>query len=452
MPIPLKKLKPCCLGILKKIRILPDRGSTRFIERLQQMHKKDGTLLFQVLPTGDIDGYFAYYVDGKEKRKKIGRYGRAKGLMSLKEIRIAYLELSALNKKGTDVKVEETRQRQEAARIQREEAEKERQRQLQGSFQQLVDAYLEHAQANLSKHYVTAVKSAFNNLKDFDMTIKANAVNRADIIAILHPIRERGSLIMANRMRSYLQSLFKFGIEFDEDNEGVVKDCVLFFLENNPVNAVPKAVKKEDPGERYLEVQEVTTFWKALESSQMDSGRVAVLKLMLATGARLEALSGLQWVEINWNEAYLTVPPERSKNGKAWVIPLGKIAFEALRSVPKTHGTFVFPAGNGKESLRLDGFSQALSRLCQQTNMEPFTPRDLRRTFKSLAGKAGLSKEIRDRLQNHAFSDVSSRHYDKYDYLHEKRHAMSVWDAYLQGLIGVAAPVDNVTPLRRKSA
>ena len=35
MPIPLKKLKPCCLGILKKIRILPDRGSTRFIERLQ---------------------------------------------------------------------------------------------------------------------------------------------------------------------------------------------------------------------------------------------------------------------------------------------------------------------------------------------------------------------------------------------------------------------------------
>jgi hypothetical protein len=30
------------------------------------------------------------------------------------------------------------------------------------------------------------------------------------------------------------------------------------------------------------------------------------------------------------------------------------------------------------------------------------TNRNLRRTFKTLAGKAGVSKEIRDRLQNHA--------------------------------------------------
>lgn len=39
------------------------------------------------------------------------------------------------------------------------------------------------------------------------------------------------------------------------------------------------------------------------------------------------------------------------------------------------------------------------------------TNRDLRRTFKTLAGKAGVSKEIRDRPQNHALQDVNSKNY-----------------------------------------
>jgi integrase len=37
------------------------------------------------------------------------------------------------------------------------------------------------------------------------------------------------------------------------------------------------------------------------------------------------------------------------------------------------------------------------------------TNRDLRRTWKTLAGQAGISKEIRDRIQNHALHDVSSK-------------------------------------------
>jgi integrase len=66
----------------------------------------------------------------------------------------------------------------------------------------------------------------------------------------------------------------------------------------------------------------------------------------------------------------------------------------------------------------------------------PFaTNRDLRRTFKTLAGKAGISKEIRDRLQNHALQDVSSKSYDRWSYMPEKRAAMKKWDAYIRKLL-----------------
>lgn len=58
-----------------------------------------------------------------------------------------------------------------------------------------------------------------------------------------------------------------------------------------------------------------------------------------------------------------------------------------------------------------------------------------RRTWKTLAGQIGISKEDRDRLQNHAQGDVSSVHYDRYDYLKEKRAAMLQWGTWFEATI-----------------
>jgi hypothetical protein len=71
-------------------------------------------------------------------------------------------------------------------------------------------------------------------------------------------------------------------------------------------------------------------------------------------------------------------------------------------------------------------------RYIKATGAEPFQARDLRRTWKTLAGGAGLSKEIRDRLQNHSEGGVSAKHYDRWSYLPEKRAAMDAWDSWLR--------------------
>ncbi|MBN0690714.1 integrase, partial [Pseudomonas aeruginosa] len=62
----------------------------------------------------------------------------------------------------------------------------------------------------------------------------------------------------------------------------------------------------------------------------------------------------------------------------------------------------------------------------------PFTLRDIRRTCKTLMAKAGLTKELRDRIQGHAFNDVSSKHYDRYDYFQEKKRGLDRWAAWLE--------------------
>ena len=83
-----------------------------------------------------------------------------------------------------------------------------------------------------------------------------------------------------------------------------------------------------------------------------------------------------------------------------------------------------------------------------------FTPKDMRRTSKTLAGGAGIPKEMRDRLQNHAEAGVSAKHYDKYDYLPERRAAMDKWADYLDRFI--AGTVDDesnvIIPMRKELA
>jgi integrase len=233
--------------------------------------------------------------------------------------------------------------------------------------------------------------------------------------------------------------MFKWGIEFD-DEQAAIKHDVKFYIESNPVTYVKKPLKKEAPTDRFLTELEVYIFWDSLSKSGMSSHRANVFRLMLALGCRVEALSGLRWTDIDWSERLITIPPERSKNGAYWVIPINDIAYDVLINNPKLNNEFLFPAKNGMEPLRLDGYSKAISRLCQQFNIESFTPKDLRTTFKTLSGKAGLTKEIRDRLQNHALSDVSTKHYDRYDYLKEKREAILKWNDCLNQIIGGESP------------
>jgi hypothetical protein len=49
-------------------------------------------------------------------------------------------------------------------------------------------------------------------------------------------------------------------------------------------------------------------------------------------------------------------------------------------------------------------------------------------------GELGVEKSVRDRLQNHALQDVSSRHYDRYDYQKEKLSALLTWEKWLLNL------------------
>lgn len=42
---------------------------------------------------------------------------------------------------------------------------------------------------------------------------------------------------------------------------------------------------------------------------------------------------------------------------------------------------------------------------------------------------------MRDRIQNHSLSDVTSVHYDRYDYAEDKMEILLVWESKIKSLM-----------------
>lgn len=140
----------------------------------------------------------------------------------------------------------------------------------------------------------------------------------------------------------------------------------------------------------------------------------------------------------NWDKKNntLTVPPHLSKNSDYHVIPLSKSATAVLHTQEKLYpgSEFLFPANTQEGHLLPSEYAKQIKKFCDRGEFAKFTPRDIRRTFKTLAGDMGISSEMRDRLQNHKKPGVSSKHYDRYDYLKEKREIINSWESKLISL------------------
>jgi hypothetical protein len=266
----------------------------------------------------------------------------------------------------------------------------------------------------------------------------AMEIEPGDITPFLAGIYRRGAQTYVNTFRAYLSAAFAFGLKAEHDFTRQSYERG-WGLKANPVTAIAINQAGVRLGNRFLTPAELRTFWFWLNSKADSRLIVVAVKLRIATGQRSEEILRLDSTIYDRSRQMLNW--ETTKNGLPHSIPLPRQAVELLTSVvPNRHGLY-FPRRGKPHLPATHGSMYDLVRrfLAEDSNFPHFAPRDLRRTWKTLAGDAGISKEIRDRLQNHARGDVSSRHYDRYEYLPEKRAAMETWSAYLDRVIAGTA-------------
>ncbi|MGF1546034.1 MAG: site-specific integrase [Thiotrichales bacterium] len=277
-----------------------------------------------------------------------------------------------------------------------------------------------------------------------------------DARLILHRVASRGSHLQANRVRSYLMAAFARAIEHDM-NPLHMKSSTLFGVQMNPIRDIPRIVKREPVGDRALSADEVRDLWRLLLSGRhFDASTALVLRLAICTGQRINEVADIERADYDLDRALWSLPATKTKNRKPHLVPMHPLAVEALalaETLTPT-GSQLFPnRDHPDQPIRLDSISKAVARFCKSDGWthDPFTPRDLRRTWKTLTGELGLSKEIRDRIQNHALNDVASKHYDLWSYLPEKVTAMTAWGERLHRIVeGTSGALSqNVIAIRR---
>lgn len=391
-----------------------------------------GTLGVQVTPKGSKRFVFRFFISGKAQFIQLGQFPE----LSLTDSRAKKKELGLMLTQGINPKESLEAHKKAVEHEKREEARK-------GSLEQLFTAYTEQM-AKDGKRTHKAVLSALEIevYPHLDKTTKAKDVTSHDLMIVLAAMIKRGAVTQSNRVRSYIMAAFNYGLKHDHDPANFIDDAK-FGLTLNPAAAIPKQKDGERIGDHYLTLNEVKQLLadvsQEYERFKMGDTIRNLISLCFYTGGqRPYELAASQWSSINWEQKTLLIPAEISKNKRPHLIPLTDSAIAALERQfeTKTDSPFIFPHRlNSSEHIRPDSLSQAITRYRENTpDVRPFVPRDIRRTCKTLMGEIGLSKAIRDRIQNHALNDVSSKHYDRYEYLPEKRRALETWDKNISGV------------------
>lgn len=271
------------------------------------------------------------------------------------------------------------------------------------------------------------------------------SIARRDVIELLESIVNAGTPIAANRVHAVISTVFSFAI-----------DCDL--IAANPASRLRKR-GVETKKTRTLTDDEIRLLWARSVLSPISRPVGLALRLKLLTGLRASEVAGLGRTEIEHlddpERAALTVPGERTKNGRAHYVPLSPLAVEAL------HEALTLSADD-RQVFGVEGHALAVAmrRMADKLPDAPGvdtwcadtpTPHDLRRTCATRLAGLGVPGEDVSAVLGHTPQHITKQVYDKYDRAREKRVALAVWAAALEHILEPAS-VGAIVPLTKGRA
>ena len=406
----------------KQIR---DAKPKNTVYRMRDTHSVVRGFGVTIAPSGAKSFFLAFTSpeDGKRKQVSLGRYPSVK----LADARRLALEYRGRIDNGVDL----AREKQQAI------AHNIEQRSL-GTLGDLLDLYIADLVEDGKRTAKEVKRIKGKDIPSYLLLRPAHLVSRDDILDVLAAIAQRGAKVHSDNVRAYLRAAFELGIHAQSMTRWRGK-APRFNIEHNPVASIKRTLARKPKGQRALSEAEVQELWNTdLLTPQMH----LALKFILASGQRVEEVLHATWDEFDFEKRLWTIPggrrKTRGKTTEPHLVPLTDLHVQLLEEIrATTHDPrFLFPARGTGGPRRYDSLTKPVSVFVKQSGMPSFSARDLRRTFKTLAGSMGISLEMRNRLQGHALVDVGSVYYDRFDYLDQKRDAMAHWANGLTKIIG----------------
>lgn len=248
---------------------------------------------------------------------------------------------------------------------------------------------------------------------------------RADVAKLLDIVMDRGSGVMANRVRALVSKMLAFAVQRS-------------LREDNPAIGVARP-HKEAPRDRVLSDDDILKLWNGFAALPLLTG--STYRLRLLTLQRGQEIYAMRWADIV--DDVWTVPAESSKNGKAHRVPLSKQALEVLDELrPITaDGEFVFPGRDNGDHIGARGCTATTLR---RTTGVSFTPHDLRRVGAHvMVEKLGVMPDVVSAILNHTPQGITARVYMHAEWSVQKRRALGAWGRHVEAIVA-GKPESNI--------
>jgi len=397
---------------------LTDRQILNLKPQVQRYEVWEGNAFgVRVTPQGNKSFVFMYRYQGKLKRMTLGTYPA----MSLAEAHKAHAEAKEMLARGIDPGAK--------ALIEKEEERKA------PTVAVLADEYLEKWAKPRKRSWQVDKRILEKDVFPEWGRRKAKDLTRRDVIRLLDNIVDRGAPIMANRTLAVIRKMFNFAVARD-------------IVPASPCAAI-QTPSPEQRRDRVLSAEEIKTFWHGLEGTRITEEIRLALKMQLVTAQRKGEVISAEWAEIDLQEKWWTIPPEKTKNRLPHRVPLSMLAIEILEAAKNLAGDsrWVFPSPRGAGHITPTAVDHALRIDLNTLKIDNCTPHDLRRTAASHMTGAGVPRLVVSKILNHVEDGVTAV-YDRHSYDREKRQALEAWGRKLQEIIGVSE-ISNVIPLIR---
>ncbi|MBF0444043.1 MAG: tyrosine-type recombinase/integrase [Magnetococcales bacterium] len=387
----------------------------RFIKSLtpqERRYEKQGGqgLRIRVHPNGNKSWVLVYQINNKRRRMGLGSYPE----ISVKDAHKERDIIRELLSKGIDP----ITHREELTRQAEAQALKDQQ---EITVQTLVDLYIEGWAKPRKKSWKRDQAMLYKDIVPAWGHRKTKDITRRDVRDLITTISKRGP-VMARNTLMVIRKMYNWGITEE-------------LIENNPAIGIPSPSQPK-PRHRVLTESEIKILWEKLETASMLPSTRTALKLIMMTAQRPGEVIEMEWVDID--DGVWEITSEKSKNGRPNRIPLSIQATELLNTLPKT-SKWVFPSPTrfkkGKGHIHETSLPHAVDDNREHFDIPHFTPHDLRRTGSSHIAAMGVARFVNDRILNHADNSVTGRHYDKYEYVKEKKTALDAWGRKLEQII-----------------
>ena len=444
-------------------RWLSDGGS-RGAGRLTARITRDGVLL-----------YYQYFLPGAGRNRKDKPTGKLQRVplgafdeqgkrgLSLAAARDRAGQLAALYRSGVhDLNGHLEREREAAERARRAEedaarrAEEDRQR---GSLRQLVTAYIGHLEQN-KKTSSRDVKSIFDNhLLEAAPDLaerKASEVPVDELVRIISKLVEADKGRTAGKLRSYLRAAYQLAIRSKSDPAAPMA-LRTFGITTNPVAAIDaRGLSRFNRArERVLSAPELASLVKRIDAMAPGTKKDALRLCLLLGGQRPTQLLRARPPDVDIDAGTITLIDLKGarQQPRVHIVPLTKEAREIIaRRLDRLHDGEPLLSIDGKTFMRPETLWAAMSEIVEKMvkekeAREPFQLRDIRRTCETMLASLHVTRDVRGQLQSHGLSGVQQRHYDKHDYMREKRQALEKWARHLDRL--ESGKTASVIPLKK---